>query len=178
MLQHKRKYLLTRDWEPLINLLSNDQWFKRSTIHQVYINRRTRLDRITSGGETTYFHTTKHEIPKKGQVVKVQLPLSHTEFDLLAKKEGGQEVRKLRYTTVIDAVTWTVDFLRDAEDKPYLVFAEAELAGDADPQRIVIPNWLTPFIDREIPRDKLKSYSNSLLASPKQAGRALKKLAT
>lgn len=175
-IRHKRKYLLINDWEPLSNLMSNDRWFTRSEIFQVFINRRLRLDKVTTGGETTYFHTTKHDIPKKGQVVKIQLPISQTEFDLLRKKDGGHDLKKIRYSTEINEVTWTVDFLRDSDDTTFLAFAEAELAGDRDPSLITVPNWLTPFIDHEIPPNKLRTYANSLLASPKQAERVLKKL--
>jgi hypothetical protein len=172
---YKRKYLLNRRWPDLMKLLVADPRFFRSEIRQIFINRRTRIERIETGTGVSYVHTSKHEIDKTGRGVKVQSPLDAAEFDLVAKADGDKTLYKTRFAATFDAAHWVIDFLHDAEGTTYLAFAEADLPAKLDPAKLKVPKFLSPFITYEIPDGKLRDFANANFTDPKQADKLLRK---
>ncbi|HEV8215834.1 MAG TPA: hypothetical protein VGP95_08375, partial [Gemmatimonadaceae bacterium] len=69
----------------------------------------------------------------------------------------GRRVRKRRYHVDDNGLLWEIDeFL----DRPSLWLAELELTH-AD-EKVEIPDWLAPFVEREVTDDP--SYTNRALA--------------
>jgi adenylate cyclase len=69
----------------------------------------------------------------------------------------GRRVHKRRYLVDDSGLVWEIDeFL----DRPSLWLAELELTH-AD-QKVTIPEWLAPFLEREVTDDP--SYTNRALA--------------
>lgn len=67
-------------------------------------------------------------------------------------------IRKRRHLVVDGDVTWEIDVFLDRD----LVLAEVELRDEH--QTITLPDWLAPFVAREVTHDT--SYLNSVMAQP------------
>jgi CYTH domain-containing protein len=93
--------------------------------------------------------------------LEVEEELSRAAFDLMWPLTEGRRLRKRRYRVSDGALTWEVDEFLDRK----LVLAEVELASSAPP--ITLPDWLQPFVSRDVTEDE--SYSNFRLAGGDRA---------
>jgi CYTH domain-containing protein len=147
----ERKYLLRRQPPRTIGAPSLE-------IDQGYIpgdRIRERVRRARGVTDTRYYRTIK--MGSGIQRIEIEEEATEDFFDAVWPLTAGRRVRKRRYLVEDGGLLWEVDeFL----DRPSLWLAELELVH-AD-QAVEIPEWLAPFVEREVTDDP--SYTNRALA--------------
>jgi CHAD domain-containing protein/CYTH domain-containing protein len=104
-----------------------------------------RLRRIHAGGGVELVRTVKEG---SGLVrLEVEEPVTPEVFDGLWPLTEGRRLRKRRYRVPAGDLTWEIDQFLDRD----LVLAEVELPT-AEAQ-VPIPDWLHPWIEREVTED-------------------------
>ena len=117
------------------------------------IRERVRRARDASG--TRYYRTIK--MGSGVQRIEIEEEATEEFFQAVWPLTLGRRVRKRRYLVDHDGLLWEIDeFL----DRPSLWLAELELAHADD--KVEIPAWLRPFVEREVTDDP--SYTNRALA--------------
>lgn len=150
-LEIERKYLLTRLPElPAVKDVLE--------IWQGYIPGDTLVERLrrqeSRNGSVRYFRTVK--IGSGVQRMELEDTTDPATFAHLWLLTEGRRLRKRRYLVPSGADTWEVDEFLDRT----LALAELEIASAN--ARIVIPDWLTPVLVREVTDEK--EYTNRSLA--------------
>ena len=77
-------------------------------------------------------------------------------FDALWPLTAGRRLTKRRHVVADGALTWEIDDFTDRD----LVLAEIELVSEDQPVRV--PDWLAPYVAREVTGED--AYVNSNLA--------------
>ncbi len=90
------------------------------------------------------------------QRTEIEEPTTREVFELLWPLTEGCRVRKRRYVVREGDLVWEIDEFLDRE----LVLAEVELSHPAE--RPVLPDWLAPYVEREVTEDP--RYTNLSLA--------------
>ena len=112
---------------------------------------KERLRRVREGDCTTYYRTVKLGSGLKR--LEIEEETTEAVFRALWRLTRGKRIRKVRY--VVDD-RWEIDRFTGRE----LVLAEIELAYEEE--RVQVPEWLAPFVDREVTGDI--RYTNYSLA--------------
>ena len=116
---------------------------------------RERVRRTRDASDTRYFRTFKTGTGI--QRIEIEEETTKEFFDAVWPLTAGRRVRKRRYLVDENGLVWEIDeFL----DRSTLWLAELELEH-AD-QVVRVPDWLAPFIEREVTDDP--SYTNRALA--------------
>ena len=116
---------------------------------------RERIRRTRAANDTRYYRTIK--MGSGVQRIEIEEEATEGFFQAVWPLTVGRRVRKRRYFVDRDGLLWEIDeFL----DRPSLWLAELELSH-AD-QTVEIPEWLAPFVEREVTDDP--SYTNRALA--------------
>ena len=116
---------------------------------------RERLRRtISMGGTSQCTRTIK--LGQPGARIEVEEPTDPALFDALWPLTIDARIRKRRHLVREGTVLWEVDVFLDRD----LVLAEVELESTA--QHVQIPEWLTPFVVREVTHDP--AYLNAVMA--------------
>jgi CYTH domain-containing protein len=116
---------------------------------------RERVRRTRAASDTRYYRTFK----TGGGIQRIEIEEETTQefFDAVWPLTVGRRVRKRRYLVEERGLVWEIDeFL----DRPSLWLAELELEH-AD-QIVAVPEWLAPFVEREVTDDP--GYTNRSLA--------------
>jgi CYTH domain-containing protein len=114
-----------------------------------------RLRRVQSSRGMELFRTVKEGSGlTRLEVEETVTPGMFAQFWPLTE---GRRLRKRRYRIADGNLTWEIDQFLDRD----LVLAEVELPGT--PTEVPIPDWLGPYLDREVTADQ--AYSNLHLAS-------------
>lgn len=118
------------------------------------INERVRRMKDASGA-VSYFRTIKAGSGLERLEVEEQTTPAF--FEAVWPLTRGARVNKRRYYVAGDGVTWEIDeFL----DRPSFWLAEVEL--DHAGHEVAIPDWLAPYVVREVTEDG--EYTNHALA--------------
>ncbi|NJD09578.1 MAG: adenylate cyclase [Gemmatimonadetes bacterium] len=112
---------------------------------------RERLRRTREGAATTYYRTVK--LGSGLERLEIEEETTEAVFRTLWRLTRGKRVRKVRY--VVDG-RWEIDRFVGCR----LVLAELEL--EHAEERVQVPEWLAPYIDREVTGDG--RYTNYHLA--------------
>lgn len=116
---------------------------------------RERVRRARGANETRYYRSFKSGTGI--QRIEIEEEATKEFFDAVWPLTVGRRVRKRRYLVEEDGLVWEIDeFL----DRPSLWLAELEL--DHADQIVRVPEWLAPFMEREVTDDP--SYTNRALA--------------
>lgn len=116
---------------------------------------RERIRRARGADGTRYYRTIK--MGSGIQRIEIEEGATEAFFDAVWPLTVGFRVRKRRHLVSDDGLVWEIDeFL----DRPSLWLAELELAH-VD-QVVKIPEWLEPFVEREVTDDP--GYTNRALA--------------
>ena len=116
---------------------------------------RERVRRTRAGSETRYYRTFKTGTGI--QRIEIEEETTKDFFDAVWPLTAGRRVRKRRYLVAENDLVWEIDeFL----DRPSLWLAELELEHADQP--VEVPDWLAPFVEREVTDDP--SYTNRSLA--------------
>jgi CYTH domain-containing protein len=91
-----------------------------------------------------------------GARIEIEEPTEPALFDALWPLTVNARIRKRRHRVPEGALTWEIDVFLDRD----LVLAEIEL-GEVS-QAVEIPEWLAPFIVREVTQEP--AYLNSVMA--------------
>lgn len=146
----ERKYLL-------LGLPSVCEGRESIGIEQGYLPGRRlveRLRKITIGDDATYLRTVK--LGAGIERIEVEETCSRELFDSLFRHTAGKRVRKRRYRIPAADLVWEIDEFLDRE----LWLAEVELPTVST--EVPIPEWLVPFVVREVTDDS--TYVNVNLA--------------
>ncbi|MFA5488451.1 MAG: hypothetical protein WC284_04450 [Candidimonas sp.] len=149
------------------NLILND--FKKSHIVQHYLNKDTRIRKITKSS-TTYIFSFKKPTPDG--TIEVECPISEDDYNSLIKT-ATNSLEKIRFKKKYDNITWDVDYLRNL-NSTYFVMAEAEM-----PVNQKSPEHIPPFIEKHIiytVPDNDKRFSNKCLSDPEWAEKMLNEI--
>jgi len=154
-LEHERKYLLSAippraGEEPAVEI--DQGWLPGSRL-------RERVRRVRRDGAERYFRAVK----RGGGAARFEAEEETTRevFEALWPLTEGRRVAKRRHRIRDGAHLWEVDAFTGRE----LVIAEVELpAREAD---VVLPEWLRPFVLREVTGDP--AYLNENLATAQLA---------
>ncbi len=120
-----------------------------------------RLRWLRSAGKTSYYRTVKSGSgPKRTQIEE---RISRRQFESLWPLTESLRLRKRRYTKADRDLTWEID---DFEGRD-LVLAEVELPYEGF--EVKLPEWLQPFVSREVTGDD--AYDNVNLARSSARGR-------
>lgn len=112
---------------------------------------KERLRRTREGAATTYYRTVKLGSGMKR--LEIEEETTEEVFRALWRLTRGKRIRKVRY--VVDG-RWEIDRFVGRD----LVLAEIEL--EYEEERVQVPEWLAPFIEREVTGDI--RYTNYSLA--------------
>lgn len=128
-----------------------------ATLRQGYLPGETLVERIrsaTSDGRTTWIRTVKlgHGITR----VEVEEEASPDLGAALYALTVGRRVAKRRYTVPDGTLAWEIDEFTDRD----LVLAELELPREDTP--VEFPDWLRPYVVREVTVDA--AFTNWRLA--------------
>jgi len=116
---------------------------------------RERVRRTRGASDTRYYRTFKTGTGI--QRIEIEEETTQEFFDAVWPLTVGRRVRKRRYLVEERGLVWEIDeFL----DRPSLWLAELELEH-AD-QIVAVPQWLAPYVEREVTDDP--SYTNRALA--------------
>ena len=116
---------------------------------------RERVRRARTSADTRYYRTIK--MGSGVQRIEIEEEATEGFFEAVWPLTLGRRVYKRRYLVDDNGLVWEIDeFL----DRPSLWLAELELTH-AD-QRVEIPDWLAPFVVREVTEEP--SYTNRALA--------------
>jgi CYTH domain-containing protein len=91
-----------------------------------------------------------------GARIELEEPTEPALFEALWPLTVNARIRKRRHRVPDGALTWEIDVFLDRD----LVLAEVELTDAA--QAVEIPEWLAPFIVREVTQEP--AYLNSVMA--------------
>ena len=151
MTEIERKYLLKAlpALPPSVDVLEIDQGY----IPGVELHERLRRQ-VHRDGTTRYFRTVKFGMGVER--TEIEDETDRKTFDHLWLLTAGLRIRKRRYLVANGVDLWEVD---EFTDRP-LVLAELEMPR-AD-YRVVLPDWLTPVLVREVTEER--EYSNRSLA--------------
>ena len=147
----ERKYLLTtlppaaRDHDPV---LIEQGWLPGEALQE-------RLRRVEANGSVHHLRTVKLGRGEVRTEVEEETPTAV--FDTMWPLTEGQRVSRRRYRVPAEGLVWEVDEFLGRD----LVLAEIELpSADAD---VAIPEWLRPYVDREVTGEP--AYLNVNLAT-------------
>ncbi|HEV8215903.1 MAG TPA: CYTH domain-containing protein [Gemmatimonadaceae bacterium] len=116
---------------------------------------RERIRRARDANNVWYYRTIK--MGSGIQRIEIEEEATEAFFQAVWPLTLGRRVRKRRYHVEDNGLLWEIDeFL----DRPSLWLAELELTH-AD-EKVEIPDWLAPFVEREVTDDP--SYTNRALA--------------
>jgi len=116
---------------------------------------RERVRRARGANDVRYYRTIK--MGAGIQRIEIEEEAPEEFFQAVWPLTVGRRVHKRRYVVADSGLVWEIDeFL----DRPSLWLAELELTH-AD-QKVTIPEWLAPFLEREVTDDP--SYTNRALA--------------
>jgi CYTH domain-containing protein len=116
---------------------------------------RERIRRARDANNVWYYRTIK--MGSGIQRIEIEEEATEAFFQAVWPLTLGRRVRKRRYHVDDKGLVWEIDeFL----DRPSLWLAELELTH-AD-EKVEIPDWLAPFVEREVTDDP--SYTNRALA--------------
>lgn len=116
---------------------------------------RERVRRARGANDVRYYRTIK--MGAGIQRIEIEEEAPEEFFQAVWPLTVGRRVHKRRYVVDDSGLVWEIDeFL----DRPSLWLAELELTH-AD-QKVTIPEWLAPFLEREVTDDP--SYTNRALA--------------
>lgn len=115
---------------------------------------RERVRRLREGGGERYVRTVKLGRGVTRQEFEEETTLEI--FQALWSVTPGRRLQKRRYFVPADGLTWEID---EFTDRP-LVLAELELP--AEDHEVRIPEWLAPYVVREVTHER--AYANSQLA--------------
>jgi CYTH domain-containing protein len=116
---------------------------------------RERLRRsVAPDGDERLTRTIK--LGQPGERIEVEEPTSPALFAAMWPLTVDARIRKRRHAVRAGALTWEVDVFLDRD----LVLAEVELEDVAQP--IEFPDWLAPFIVREVTHET--AFLNSVMA--------------
>ncbi|HWJ12359.1 MAG TPA: hypothetical protein VNS10_01380 [Gemmatimonadaceae bacterium] len=116
---------------------------------------RERVRRARGANDVRYYRTIK--MGAGIQRIEIEEEAPEEFFQAVWPLTVGRRVHKRRYLVDDSGLVWEIDeFL----DRPSLWLAELELTH-AD-QKVTIPEWLAPFLEREVTDDP--SYTNRALA--------------
>jgi CYTH domain-containing protein len=116
---------------------------------------RERVRRSRGANDTRYYRTFKTGAGI--QRIEIEEETSREFFDAVWPLTEGRRVRKRRYLVAEKGFVWEIDeFL----DRPALWLAELEL--EHAEQVVEVPDWLAPYLEREVTDDP--SYTNRALA--------------
>jgi len=101
-----------------------------------------RVRKVTDGERTRHLRTVK--LGKGVRRVEIEEACSAEVFDALWALTEGKRVRKKRYVVPDGELAWEIDQFLDRE----LVLAEIELPSED--VEVSIPEWLAPYIVREV----------------------------
>jgi len=113
-----------------------------------------RVRKITDGSQAKFLRTVK--LGAGVRRVEVEEACSAEIFDALWALTEGKRVRKRRYVVPDGDLAWEIDEFLDRE----LVLAEIELPSEDT--EIAVPEWLAPYIVREVTDES--AYVNANLA--------------
>ena len=113
-----------------------------------------RLRKTSHGGQTTYLRTMKLGTGVKR--IEVEETCAPTLFESLYALTEGRRVHKQRFVVPDGDLHWEVDVFTDRE----LFVAEIELPSEHT--EVVIPEWLAPYVVREVTGES--AYVNANLA--------------
>lgn len=150
----ERKYVLSGLPDGLkkeASVLIEQGWLPGDVIQE-------RLRRLRSGGKTSYLRTVKSGSGLKR--TQIEERISRRQFERLWPLTESRRLRKRRYTKTDHDLTWEID---DFEGRD-LVLAEVELPYEDFEVRL--PEWLQPFVSREVTGDG--AYDNVNLARRNQ----------
>jgi len=116
---------------------------------------RERLRQTVSlAGDVRRTRTIK--LGQPGARIELEEPVGAALFEALWPLTGDARIHKRRHLLVEGALTWEIDVFLDRD----LVLAEVELRDTA--QDVPIPDWLAPFIVKEVTHDP--AYLNAVMA--------------
>lgn len=116
---------------------------------------RERLRRITEpNGQERCTRTIK--LGRPGNRIEIEELTDDVVFARLWPLTSAARIRKRRHVVPMGDVTWEIDVFLDRD----LVLAEVELLSEDQP--IALPEWLVPFVVREVTHDP--NYLNSVMA--------------
>jgi adenylate cyclase len=147
-LEIERKYLLSAlpRLPAALDVLEIDQGYLPGVA-------RLRHQRSSNGGEQ-FFRTIKHGVGV--QRLEMEEELDRASFDRLWPETAGRRVRKRRHVVANGDDHWEIDEFLDRS----LVLAELEF--DDPESTVVIPDWLSPVLVRDVTDEP--AYTNRSLA--------------
>ena len=147
-LEIERKYLLSSlpRLPEALDVLEIDQGYLPGVA-------RLRHQRSSSGVER-FFRTIKHGVGV--QRLEMEDEIDRASFDRLWPETAGRRVRKRRYVVANGDDHWEIDEFLDRS----LVLAELEF--DDPESTVVIPDWLSPVLVRDVTDEP--AYTNRSLA--------------
>jgi CHAD domain-containing protein/CYTH domain-containing protein len=156
-LEHERKYLLSAvppraGEEPAVEIVQG--WLPGSRL-------RERVRRVLRDGTERYFRAVK----RGAGAVRVEAEEETTRevFETLWPLTEGRRVAKRRHRVRDGARLWEIDTFTDRE----LVIAEVELPAHV--AEVAVPEWLGPFVLREVTGDPAYLNENLAVATPAPA---------
>lgn len=156
-IENERKFVLRLDF-PAERLAG----WRKHEIRQGYLDDGPRL-RETDGA---YLFTYKKWIPQTRELLEIETPVSHHDFELLWP-QCVSTLQKTRYEKRIGDNDWVVDFLRRSSGDVYFAIAEVEMPrGIAAPDRI--PNEIADYIALAVPAEDQR-FTNKKLVDEKYA---------
>jgi CHAD domain-containing protein/CYTH domain-containing protein len=114
-----------------------------------------RLRRVRTAQGEEFFRTVK--LGRGVSRIEVEEAAEREVFDTMWPLTEGRRIRKTRHRVPVDGFTWEIDRFTDLD----LVLAEIELPAADSPVRF--PDWLAPYVVREVTDDP--AYLNFNLAS-------------
>jgi CHAD domain-containing protein/CYTH domain-containing protein len=115
-----------------------------------------RVRRVRTDGAERFYRTMK--LGGGVQRIEVEEPTTPELFEALWALTAGRRVRKRRHLVQDGALTWEIDDFADRE----LVLAEVELPDAGAAEQVAIPDWLAPFVVRDVTDEP--EYVNARLA--------------
>lgn len=116
---------------------------------------RERL-RSATALDGTVVHTRTIKLGAMGARIEVEEPTTPELFDALWPLTIDARIRKRRHLVPHHGKTWEIDVFLDRD----LVLAEIELKSESE--HVDLPDWLAPFITKEVTHDP--AYLNSVMA--------------
>lgn len=101
-------------------------------------------------------HTRTIKLGRPGARIEIEEPVDAMLFDALWPHTIDARIRKRRHLVADGPWTWEIDVFLDRD----LVLAEIEL--DETSRQVELPDWLAPFVVREVTHDP--SYLNAVMA--------------
>jgi CHAD domain-containing protein/CYTH domain-containing protein len=115
-----------------------------------------RVRRVRTPEGERYFRTVK--LGAGVRRIEVEEATTRELFDALWPLTAGRRVRKRRHVVADGDLTWEIDDFADRD----LVLAEVEFPAAGAQTRVAIPNWLAPYVVRDVTDEP--EYVNARLA--------------